>query len=279
MAKLLSVIIPTYNRQDLTDRAIQSVVSDQPELIEIIAIDDCSDEPYRYPPGINHSGISVKVIRITTNRGPGHARAVGISCASADLIAFLDSDDKYNPVWLDRIIELWKSLGPMERKRLVVCGMADGEKTAGRKVKTLLRKRGETTRIIMARIIISIFNPFVTPSLVISREICDFHPKLRYCEDFYAVSLAIHKADRLLVDNMVACQLDRRPNSGGGLSGNRSRMFVGELGARCGLLMSSKVGVQYKIFVLLGFPYQCLRVLAKWTLDQLISICHPRPTN
>jgi glycosyltransferase involved in cell wall biosynthesis len=44
MGKLISIIIPTYNRQSKTVDAINSVRSTSPEQVEIMVVDDASSE-------------------------------------------------------------------------------------------------------------------------------------------------------------------------------------------------------------------------------------------
>ena len=47
MKPIATVIIPTFNRQELTVRAIKSVINcDGSKNVEIIIIDDCSTIPF-----------------------------------------------------------------------------------------------------------------------------------------------------------------------------------------------------------------------------------------
>lgn len=95
----VSVIMPVHNAAPFLHRGIQSVL-DQPEVVELIAINDASTD---------HSGEILKLWsekddRIivfhtggTHPRGPSVARNIGIQKSSADFIAFLDADDYYLP--------------------------------------------------------------------------------------------------------------------------------------------------------------------------------------
>jgi hypothetical protein len=88
----VSVIIPTYNRRALVQRAIQSVLDQTYRDFEIIVVDDGSTDDTRGA----ISGRERVVYLHQANAGPACARNVGIRHARGEFIAFLDSDD----VWL-----------------------------------------------------------------------------------------------------------------------------------------------------------------------------------
>jgi len=83
----ISVIIPTWNRADCIERAINSCQ----KADEIIVVDDGStDNTYDkliYKKGIKH-------IILKENKGVNNARNKGILQATGDYIIFLDSDDE-----------------------------------------------------------------------------------------------------------------------------------------------------------------------------------------
>ncbi len=95
----LSVIIPTFNRCDLTSRAITSVLHQTRLPDEILIIDDGSIDstpetlPGQFP--------ETRYIR-QENGGVSAARNRGIQEAGGDWLAFLDSDDEWLPRKLER---------------------------------------------------------------------------------------------------------------------------------------------------------------------------------
>ena len=98
----VTVIIPTYNRPELTLRAINSVHRQRPvPPAEIIVVDDGSHDNTAELAG--RSG--VRIIRHEHNRGLSAARNTGISAATHEWVALLDSDDEWLPHHLD---ELWR---------------------------------------------------------------------------------------------------------------------------------------------------------------------------
>jgi glycosyltransferase involved in cell wall biosynthesis len=91
----VSALIPTYNRCNYVQRAIQSVLAQTVPVDEIIVVDDGStDGTYEQ---IQHRfGDRVRLI-YQENRGVSSARRRAIREASGDWMAFLDSDDEWTP--------------------------------------------------------------------------------------------------------------------------------------------------------------------------------------
>jgi glycosyltransferase involved in cell wall biosynthesis len=96
-----SVVIPTYNRAATITRAIESVLAQTYPYVEIILINDGSTD---------NTEELIKVYRDRIkyisqhNRGSASARNRGISEATGDYIAFLDSDDLWFPKKLERVV-------------------------------------------------------------------------------------------------------------------------------------------------------------------------------
>jgi glycosyltransferase involved in cell wall biosynthesis len=91
---LISVIIPTYNHSQFLEEAIQSVLAQEYQNLEIIVIDDGSTDGTREI----LSKYQGKVICIfQSNKGPSAARNRGIKVARGQYVAFLDSDDVWMP--------------------------------------------------------------------------------------------------------------------------------------------------------------------------------------
>jgi glycosyltransferase involved in cell wall biosynthesis len=104
---LISVIIPTYNRAHLINRAIRSVLNQTYPHFELIVVDDGStDNTEEVVKGFQDSRIVY--LRHDTNRGGSAARNTGIKAARGEYIAFQDSDDEWMPTKLEKQIELFK---------------------------------------------------------------------------------------------------------------------------------------------------------------------------
>ena len=97
---LVSAIVPTYNRANLVRRALDSVIKQSYSNLEIVVVDDASDDNTEEI--INGMGSSqIRYIRHQTNQGGAATRNTGIEAAKGEYVAFLDSDD----VWLQGKIE------------------------------------------------------------------------------------------------------------------------------------------------------------------------------
>lgn len=109
----VSAVIPTFNRAGPIVEAIASALGQTAPPEEVIVIDDGStdDTQARLLPFGGH----IRVIR-QPNRGPAAARNVGARMATAEWIAWLDSDDLWHP----RKLEVQRALAA-EVDRKVAC--------------------------------------------------------------------------------------------------------------------------------------------------------------
>ncbi len=97
----VSVVIPTYNRVHLLERALDSVLRQTLAADEIIVVDDGSTDDTASTLKSLHP--EVKLIQ-QDNLGVSAARNTGISAARHDWIALLDSDDVWHENKLERQI-------------------------------------------------------------------------------------------------------------------------------------------------------------------------------
>lgn len=89
---LLSIIIPSYNRPHFLPRAVKSALQQTIEEVEVIVVDDGSDEPVTLA---EHPRL--KVIRLSQNSGNAVARNVGLKAAKGQYVTYLDDDDQLLP--------------------------------------------------------------------------------------------------------------------------------------------------------------------------------------
>jgi glycosyltransferase involved in cell wall biosynthesis len=109
-SKLVSVIIPTYNRADTLSRAIESVLNQTYSNLELIIVDDgSSDNATELLSKEKNKDKRIKYIRFSENKGVAAARNAGIKESRGDYIAFLDSDDQWLPDKLKLSLEVFKN--------------------------------------------------------------------------------------------------------------------------------------------------------------------------
>lgn len=102
----VSVVITTHNRLYLLQKAIKSVKSQTYQNIEIIVVDDASDDgTENYCKSIE--GIKYMRIEPDESNGGNHARNIGIFASKGDYIAFLDDDDEWYPQKIEKQMELF----------------------------------------------------------------------------------------------------------------------------------------------------------------------------
>ena len=107
----VSVVIPTYNREQFIERSIKSVLNQTYQDFEIIVVDDASiDNTKEVVAGFNDQRI--KYVRHEKNRGEAAARNTGIKLAEADYIASHDSDDEWLPEKLAKQIQVFENCSP-----------------------------------------------------------------------------------------------------------------------------------------------------------------------
>jgi glycosyltransferase involved in cell wall biosynthesis len=93
----LSVLIPAFN-EAATIETVTTAVSAQPEVAEIIVVDDCStDDTAAILSRIAESEPRLKIYRHERNQGKGAALRTAIQHASADLVIIQDADLEYDP--------------------------------------------------------------------------------------------------------------------------------------------------------------------------------------
>lgn len=97
-----TVVIPTHNRASKVEEAVRSVLDGGFDDVEVVVVDDGSTDDTA---GVLASlGADDRVRWITTpNMGACVARNIGIAMATGDWIAFLDSDDRFEPGYLQAV--------------------------------------------------------------------------------------------------------------------------------------------------------------------------------
>jgi len=99
VAPIVSVVIPVRNRASLVRRALDSVFAQTLRRFEVIVVDDGSTDDT--PEVVAAYPQPVRLIRCAPT-GVSAARNLGIARARGEFVAFLDSDDWFEPTKLER---------------------------------------------------------------------------------------------------------------------------------------------------------------------------------
>ena len=200
---LISIIIPTFERQLSTEQAIYSAIKSINKLntedYEIIIVDDCSEIPFTFNNPKYES--QIKILRHEKNKGPAASRNTGIKHSKGKWLAFLDSDD----IWLsNKLVNQFRFIENNKIKELdnvaITCGVI---------MKHLYSQRKSEIRIPIEASDLSIFASgcWHSPgsSLLISRkiflEVGYFNENLRRLEDYEWFLRFANKSGQLLSDN------------------------------------------------------------------------------
>lgn len=109
---VVSIVMPSYNSLRFVERAVSSVIKQTFQDWELIIVDDCStDETYDFLLEKFSNDSRIIVDRLPENSGgPAAPRNHAMRRARGDYIAFLDSDDEWYPVKLERQLTLMETL-------------------------------------------------------------------------------------------------------------------------------------------------------------------------
>lgn len=100
--KKVSVIIPVYNRKEMLDRAVKSVLSQTYKNFELIIVNDASNESLEELKNEFTADKRVIWIDHQENLGVAEARNSALKLVSGEYVALLDSDDE----WLHNKLEV-----------------------------------------------------------------------------------------------------------------------------------------------------------------------------
>jgi glycosyltransferase involved in cell wall biosynthesis len=194
-----TIILPTHNRAATLPRAVASVIAQKEPDFELIIIEDGStDETRAWLAALDDPRIRVTLSK--RSQGPGAARNIGIDMATAPVLAFLDSDDRY----LDDRLSV--PLGVFDREPDVICTLSSGRKEG---------KLGGTTVALMPNVklaspafewamicdLVGVESTSITVRTDYARRVGGFCTRLRRTEDReFLIRLSRLGAARILPD-------------------------------------------------------------------------------
>lgn len=204
---LVSIILPTYNREKFLPRAINSVVNQTYQNWELIIVDDRStDNTEALVREYMKQDQRMRYIKNTHKKGCGGSRNQGIEVAKGEYIAFLDDDDEWKEYHLKDIVEEFGKNEDVDWIYADIERVKDGEVVTKSSIKQLwkgrskfittkrgsliiLSKKNLLTNILKNEIIVA----FQVP--IIRKKVFD---EMRFDESFFVVE------DRLALLEAIA---------------------------------------------------------------------------
>lgn len=104
MLNKVSIIVPVYKAENSIRKCIDSILTQTYREIELILVDDGSPDKSGQICDKYQSDSRVMVIH-TLNKGVSHARNIGLDHATGDYITFCDSDDFYEPYFIENMVQ------------------------------------------------------------------------------------------------------------------------------------------------------------------------------
>jgi len=115
----VSVIIPAFNRANIIEKSISSVLNQTWQNFELIIVDDCSADIEQLKEVLKrYNDQRIILLEHQSNQNGAAARNTGIAKASGEFIAFLDSDDIWHPT---KLAEQIQHIEQMCEKSILYC--------------------------------------------------------------------------------------------------------------------------------------------------------------
>jgi glycosyltransferase involved in cell wall biosynthesis len=112
MGDLVSIIMPTYKCGKFIEKSIKSVQSQTYQNWELLIVDDCSEDgTVDKVLEIQKKDERISIFQNSSNSGAAISRNVALKNAKGRWIAFLDSDDLWEPTKLEKQIKYMKENG------------------------------------------------------------------------------------------------------------------------------------------------------------------------
>lgn len=216
----VSVITPLKNWHGSISLPLRSILDSTLDPQEVILIDDGSNDNIAewLARKINQNKPWIQVIRLQANGvGAGKARQIGITAATKEWIAFLDSDDYWPPDYLKQRMSL------AQEGRAFICGPYHYTTEAGKRIAAIKLKKPMISRW---RLLLS--NPIANSSVLCRRSlILDSGGYSSLCaRNDYATWLRIAWIHKEPIHYDADGPVILATRRGGSLSSNKARMIA-----------------------------------------------------
>lgn len=215
----VSVVIPCWRCSTTIGRAISSIVAQTVKPLEVIVIDDGSEDgtlEQLNQVAFSHPSGWIRVVALCRNVGPGEARNAGWQAARGDYVAFLDADDAWHPRKLELHME-WLRHHP----EVVLSGT---HSTVVREGQQVLANVGCDSSAVIAWKVnlwhMLLSNRFLTRTVIVKRSVSLRFSGREHMEDYYLWTSLVATGAPCYVLNMPLSFAFREEFDPGGYSGD-----------------------------------------------------------
>lgn len=112
MGPLVSAVIPTYNRADMVGGAIDSVLDQTYENVEVVVVDDgSSDDTWAVLQEYAERDDRVRPIQNETNQGIPTTMNRGVEDARGEFVGVFGDDDRWHPTKVEKQLAAFDQVG------------------------------------------------------------------------------------------------------------------------------------------------------------------------
>jgi len=258
----VSVVIPCFRSAAVIGRALASVKAQTVQPIEVIVVDDFSNDgtlSVLEALAEQYGADWLKIIALDKNGGPGTARNAGWDAATGDYVAFLDADDAWHPKKLE----------------LQYGWMAANENVAmsGHPFELQLEVPESPAQLDSATVTFSeigrwkllLKNYFPTPTIMLRRDVpMRFQGDKRHSEEYLLACQLCSKGYVCAASDSVLTFIFKDAYGAGGLSADLWKMEKGELDVYSVLRRQGLIGfweqLGFSALSLAKFLRRCLLV-------------------
>ncbi len=202
---LTTVIIPTFNRATLIERALKSVLNQTHKQLQIIVVDDGSTDNTQKVLAPYHGRIQYIY---QENKGVSAARNKGIEKAHGNIITFLDSDDEWLPQKIDAQVNFFK-----ENPEAVACQTGETWIRKGKRVNPKDKHKKHSGFIYKQCLPLCIVT---ISAIALKKEILErvgaFDESMPACEDYDLWLRTTHRYPIHLIDRPLVTKYGGRPD-------------------------------------------------------------------
>lgn len=160
--KKVSVVIPAYNKADLTIKTVESVLAQSYPNIEVIVVDDGSTDSTKEK--LTPYKDKIRYV-YKDNGGACSARNLGLQLAIGEYIAFLDCDDLYLPRKIESSVDYLEKNSDFGFVHTAAYFIDDDDRALRTFSNRMSRRIGWIAKALLLR-------NFICSSTVVARKLC-----------------------------------------------------------------------------------------------------------